>query len=202
MSEEEIEVKFNIRNLPALEERLRSLGAGLVQPRTFEQNLRFDTPGKELEKSAKVLRLRRDSQVHLTFKGPSEYIEGTRLRKEIEFVLSDFQAAWHLLGELGYQVSMRYDKYRTVYDLLGLQVSLDELPYGKFVEIEGPDPTSIRTVSDMLGLDWETRVPESYTVLFELLRQRMQLPFQNLVFEDFEGLEITPLDLQVTPADE
>ena len=202
MKQEEAEVKFYIKDLKALEERLRSLGAQLSQPRTFEQNLRFDTPEKELAKGFKVLRLRRDLQAHLTFKGPSEDVDGVRVRKEIEFVLADFQAARQLLLELGYLVSMQYDKYRVVYDLLGVQISLDELPYGNFIEIEGPDPATIHTISTMLGLNWEARVPESYTVLFEQIQARMKLEFNDLVFDNFTNLDLKPSDLHVVAADE
>ncbi len=202
MKQEEAEVKFYIKDLQSLETRLRSLGAQLTQPRTFEQNLRFDTPDKELAKGSKVLRLRRDLQARLTFKGSSEYVDGVRVRKEIEFVLADFQAARQLLLELGYLVSMQYDKYRAVYDLLGVQISLDELPYGNFLEIEGPDPATIHTISTMLGLNWEARVPESYTVLFEQIQARLQLNFNDLIFDNFANLDLKPSDLNVIPADE
>jgi len=202
MKQEEAEVKFYIKDLQSLEGRLRSLGAQLTQPRTFEQNLRFDTPDNELAKGSKVLRLRRDLQARLTFKGPSEYVDGVRIRKEIEFVLADFQAGWQLLLELGYLVSMQYDKYRAVYDLLGVQISLDELPFGNFLEIEGPDPATIHTISTMLGLNWEVRVPESYTVLFEQIQTRLQLNFQDLIFENFANMDLRPTDLNVIPADE
>ncbi len=202
MKQEEAEVKFYIKDLQSLEARLRSLGAQLTQPRTFEQNLRFDTPDKELAKGFKVLRLRRDLQARLTFKGPSEDVDGVRVRKEIEFVLADFQAAQQLLLELGYLVSMQYDKYRAVYDLLGVQISLDELPYGNFLEVEGPDPATIHTISTMLGLNWEARVPESYTVLFEQIQVRLQLNFNDLIFDNFANLDLKPSDLNVIPADE
>jgi len=202
MKQEEAEVKFYIKDLQSLEARLRSLGAQLTQPRTFEQNLRFDTPDKELAKGSKVLRLRRDLQARLTFKGPSEDVDGVCVRKESEFVLADFQAAQQLLLELGYLVSMQYDKYRAVYDLLGVPISLDDLPYGNFLEVEGPDPATIHTISTMLGLNWEARVPESYTVLFEQIQVRLQLNFNDLIFDNFANLDLKPSDLNVIPADE
>lgn len=43
----------------------------------------------------------------------------------------------NLLQELGYVVSEVYEKYRTTYKLNVLQITLDEMPYGMFVEIEG-----------------------------------------------------------------
>jgi hypothetical protein len=39
----EMEVKFYLSDPNSFEQRLRSIGASLFQPRTFETNLRFDT---------------------------------------------------------------------------------------------------------------------------------------------------------------
>jgi hypothetical protein len=51
-------------------------------------------------------------------------------------------------------------------------------------------------------LDWEARVPESYTMLFDLLREKLSLPFSDLSFENFRQLTISPDDLDVRPADQ
>jgi adenylate cyclase class 2 len=201
-NDQESEVKYYISDLPALERRLQSLGAQLVQPRVHEINLRFDVADGELVKTGQVLRLRQDSEARLTYKGPSQTEEGVRVRQEIEFIVSDHRAARAFLEALGYHVSMGYEKYRTSYDLGGAHVVLDEMPYGDFTEIEGPDPAIIQAVNQRLGLDWETRVPESYTVLFELLREKLGLPFTDLTFENFQQLSISPADLDVRPADE
>jgi adenylate cyclase class 2 len=201
-NDQESEVKYYISDLPALERRLQSLGAQLVQPRVHEINLRFDVADGELVKTGQVLRLRQDSEARLTYKGPSQTEEGVRVRQEIEFIVSDHRAARAFLEALGYHVSMGYEKYRTSYDLGGAHVVLDEMPYGDFTEIEGPDPAIIQAVNQRLGLDWEARVPESYTVLFELLREKLGLPFTDLTFENFQQLSISPADLDVRPADE
>jgi adenylate cyclase class 2 len=201
-NDQESEVKYYISDLPALERRLQSLGAQLVQPRVHEINLRFDVADGELVKTGQVLRLRQDSEARLTYKGPSQTEEGVRVRQEIEFIVSDHRAARAFLEALGYHVSMGYEKYRTSYDLGGAHVVLDEMPYGDFTEIEGPDPAIIQAVNQRLGLDWEARVPESYTVLFDLLREKLGLPFTDLTFENFQQLSISPADLDVRPADE
>ncbi len=44
MRHEEIEVKFLLEDLPAMRQRLVALGATLSTPRTYEENLLFDTP--------------------------------------------------------------------------------------------------------------------------------------------------------------
>ncbi len=198
---QEIEVKFYIADLPAVAARLSALPARLLQPRTHEINLRFDTPTGELLREMRVLRLRQDTQAHLTYKGPGQIVEGTRLRQEIELVVSDFAAARALLEALGYQVVMMYEKYRAAYAYQEAEISLDEMPYGNFVEIEAADPAHIRSVANRLGLTWEARVLDSYTALFESLRRRRGYTFRDLSFENFAGLVVTAADLEIRPAD-
>jgi len=197
----EQEVKYYIADLNALEARLQALGAEQVQPRVHEINLRFDTPEGDLSRAYRVLRLRRDESSRLTYKGPSQFQDGVRVREEIEFRVSDFDAARAFLEALGYQVSMMYEKYRAAYELDGVEITLDEMPYGDFAELEGPNPQAIRRVNSHLGLDWEARSGASYTVLFEQLKQRRGLTFQDLSFENFGGLEISAADLGLRLAD-
>ncbi len=201
MKDQEIEVKFHIADLRAVENRLQSLGARLTQPRTYEINLRFDTPDLALTRSLQVLRLRQDTQARLTYKGPGHDQEGVRTRQELEFVISDFSSARSLLEALGYIVSMMYEKYRAVYDLDDVHVTLDEMPFGAFIEIEGPEPASIQAAARRLGLDWERRVLESYTSLFEQLRGVTGFAFRDLSFANFET-QAAPLDaIGIRPAD-
>ncbi len=200
MNDQEIEVKYYIADLKALEAKLKSLGARLAQPRTHEINLRFDTGDEELKRSYQVLRLRQDQIARLTFKGPSHFQDGARFRQEIEFQVSDFEAARRFLEALGYHVSMMYEKYRAAYELDEVEITLDELPYGNFAELEGPNPDALRGVNEKLGLNWETRAEESYTVLFDHLREVMGLEFSDLSFENFQGLNVSPSLMHLHPA--
>ena len=170
MKDHEIEVKFPVANLALVEARLQSLEAQLTQVRVQETNLRLDTSDQSLTRTLQVLRLRQDSQARVTYKGPGITRDGVRIRQEFEFAVSDFDAARNLFDALGYSVSMMYEKYRAMYDLDDVHVTLDEMPYGSFVEIEGPQPASIQIAAARLGLNWERRVLDSYTALFDQLR--------------------------------
>lgn len=181
---QEQEVKFYLGNLPGLESRLKKMGAQLRSERIFESNLRFDMPDGALTRARRVLRLRQDEIVRLTFKGPAEFGREISVRPEIEFEVSSFDNAKAFLEALGYQVSMRYDKYRTTYDLGSLEVVLDELPFGDFAEIEGPDTATIQIASDALGLNWEARCTDSYLGLFNNLRISAVLQAENLTFDE------------------
>jgi adenylate cyclase class 2 len=200
-NDQELEVKYYITDLQALEDRLKELGARLAQAHVFESNLRFDTPEGDLTRNYQVLRLRQDTEARLTYKGPARTQDGVRVRQEIEFTASDFNAARALLEALGYTVSMMYEKYRTTYELDGVLVTLDEMPYGDFAEIEGPNPERILAVNRRLGLDWEARIPDSYSSLFGKLRSVLDLGFRDLSFENFKDIKVYPRDLGVKAAD-
>lgn len=198
---QEIEAKFLIANLPALLKKIENLGALEVRPRVLEVNLRFDTPDRNLSDRAQVLRLRQDDQAILTFKSPGEIIDGVISRTELEVVVSNFQTTRALLEALGYQVFMTYEKYRQNFQLNDLVASVDEMPYGNFIELEGNSAENVRSTAALLGLDWEQRINLSYTALLGLYNQNTGNSFRDLSFETFAGLRVLPEDLGLAYAD-
>jgi len=198
----ELEVKFYLSRRKVLEERIIAQGGQLKEPRVHEINLRFDTPDQSLLNTGRLLRLRLDSRARVTYKGMGSIEGGARLRQELEFTVSNFDTARALLEALGYEVYMMYEKYRTSYKVGNLEVVLDEMPYGDFAEIEGPDGQSIQTAAQQLDINWDARIMESYTVLFEVARAKMGFDFRDLSFENFKGLTVTPEVLGVLVADQ
>jgi adenylate cyclase class 2 len=209
---QETEAKFYVRDLKKIETLLQDSGAHSVQSRVLERNIRFDLPDARLRSERRVLRLRRDTESRLTYKSASTNDHGVLSRTEIEFIVEDFEKAKQFLEALGYQSIFYYEKYRTTYALQpseGLEPSeglthimLDELPYGNFVEIEGETVESIQSVSVTLNLDWDTAVATSYFALFERARQSLDLSLQDLSFENFAGIHVTPAHLSVRAADD
>jgi adenylate cyclase class 2 len=197
----ELEVKFCISKRKELEMKLNKFGL-VIAPRVLEVNLRFDSPDRSLTAAGKVLRLRKDTKSRVTYKGVGKLEGGANLRQELEFTVSDFDTARALFEALGYQIYTIYEKYRTTYEMGNVEVVVDELPTGDFLEIEGPDSESIKRAAQQLGLNWEARIMASYTVLFERLKGRLGLTFRDLSFENFKGLKISPEDLGVTIADQ
>lgn len=198
---QEIEVKFYLRDLPALQQRLLASGARLEQERVLETNLRFDTPERSLYQAGQVLRLRQDSEARVTYKGSGGLSAGARLRVELEYTVDDFAMARRVFEALGYEVYMTYEKYRATYALGQVLVTLDEMPFGYFAEIEGPDGETIQRAAAQLGLDWEARNLDSYTFLFENIKRALDLAYEDLTFANFEGVQVTPEDLGLRAAD-
>ena len=197
----EKEVKFYINNLAALRERLIALGALQVQARTREINYRFDTPDLSLSKTGRALRLRQDQKCILTFKGPTSLEDGVRVRAEYEVEVSDIENAQAILTGLGYIQTVIYEKYRAAYHYNDLEITLDELPYGNFSEIEGTDSAAIQAAARVLALNWEACIQASYLELFDRFKKNRALTLTDLTFKDFASIAVTIQDLGVKPAD-
>jgi adenylate cyclase, class 2 len=202
MNGHETEVKFYVHDLQRMETRLLELKARLIQPRVHETNLRFDTPNGGLRKNSHVLRLRKDTEAKFTFKGPSrERKNGVMSRQEIEFTVSDFDKAQQFLEALGYAPVVFYEKFRTTYELDNIHIMLDELPYGKFVEIEGENIDALQKTTHLLNLNWDAMVKAGYHALFDRVADKFKLESSQLRFKALESIHITADDLGVTPAD-
>ena len=200
---QETEVKFYVRDLKKIELRLLELKAQLIQPRVHEVNLRFDDPDGSLRKDFKVLRLRKDHEAKFTFKGPSMEREGGVMsRKEIEFTVSDFESAKQFLELLGYIPIVFYEKHRTTYELKGVHIMLDELPYGTFAEIEGDNIQTLQEVADLLQLNWNEMIKAGYHALFDRVTEKFKLKSGDLSFKALESVHITADDLSIKPADQ
>ena len=201
MNKDEIEAKFYLRDRPAYIARLQAAGAVLEHPRMLEQNLRFDLPDGSLMAQKNVLRLRQDRAALLTFKGPTRPQQGVAVRTEIQFEVSDFDAARGLLEALGYQVVVMYEKYREDYFLGDVLITVDEMPFGLFTELEGPSVEAVQEAAHRLGLNWEARGAAGYLELFDRLKKARGLPLQHLSFAEVGGLGVRPEELGMIPAD-
>lgn len=187
----ETEVKLYVRDLDTVARKLEVLGAVLSAPRIYEYNVRYEDSDQTLALRSIVLRLRQDSRARLTYKEPPAVIEDDDIpdRYEAEVEVGDFDAMDTILRKLGFTPAMIYEKYRTTYQLDRVEVVLDELPYGHFVEIEGR-PDAIRKAIAQLQLTDAPRLRANYIRLFENVRHHLQLDSRDLTFEAFRDIDV------------
>lgn len=188
----EVEVKFVVADLAAMQQRLRNAGATLAKPRVFERNLRLDTPDEALRYSGRLLRLRQDTAVRLTFKGETEAdaTSEAKVREELEVTVSDLDTAVAICQRLGFQPVQVYEKYRTTYQLGSVEVVLDELPIGNFMELEGAE-AAIKDAANLLNMDWGQRLLTNYLALMAQTKAVYQLDFDDLTFANFENVDVS-----------
>ena len=146
---------------------------------TINENLYLNTNGIRIAKDKEYLSSLKEAGA-------------TTIYLSFEVEIDDFKSGRKILEALGYTVTALYEKYRETYQIDHNQVMLDELPFGCFVEIEGPSIESIRHLSDQLRLPWERRVQASYLELFDRIRDPLNLEFEEVTFDKLEGL--APVD--------
>jgi adenylate cyclase class 2 len=188
----ETEVKLYVPDLAGLAARLEREGATLSAPRVLERNVRYDRADRGLYTRRAVLRLRQDTRVRLTYKEdpPEPVTAGVgKTRTEIELEVADFDAMQAILDKLGYQPYLVYEKYRTTYTLDEAEITLDEMPFGNFAEIEGTQE-AIGRLLPRLGLEGAPQFGVSYTLLFERVRAALGLEFTDLTFDNFQKIAV------------
>lgn len=158
----ETELKIEIDDAAPVRAKLVELGATRIGE-VVEENVYFDRDD-ELSTRGESLRLRKDDRIRLTWKGPSRFEDGVVERPEIEVTLSSFADAADILDRLGFSLAERLAKRRETWRLPGVEVAIDSLAFGTFVEIEGPADLAQATAWQ-LGLDYQQGLGHSYRSL-------------------------------------
>jgi adenylate cyclase class 2 len=180
---DEVEIKFLVEDLTALEEKLHALGFHLQTPRTHELNTLYDTAQGELRKSGQLLRLRQyGSTCTLTHKSKGRQgIHKTRVETETQVASGENMHA--ILLALGYQPTFRYEKFRAEWSDGTGHVVLDQTPIGNLAEIEGP-PEWIDRIAERLGVTRNHYITKNYAELFQEWKRRTGSPAQAMTFAE------------------
>ena len=185
----EIEVKFSVADVPSLRKQILDLGA-ISSGRHFEVNVRFDDAARQLRRNGSLLRLRQEDHTTLTFKStPDRKDRQFKVHKELEVQVSDFNTMEQILHSLGFQRRQVYEKWRETFRLQKTLLCLDQMPFGDYLEIEG-SRTAIRDVASRLALPWRRRILRNYLDMFFILKDRLQLPFSDVTFENFADVRL------------
>jgi adenylate cyclase class 2 len=178
--------------LTQFRQHLIDAGAELISPKIYEKNLRYDTPWQSLQLQGKLLRLRQDRAVRLTFKGPAQEAANSeaRVREELEVNASDFDTLAGILERIGLEPVQVYEKYRETYEMDNVEIVIDQMPFGDFVELEGEE-RDIRETAGKLGLDWRERILANYLSLMAKAKDFYQLTFNDLTFDNFTDLNVS-----------
>lgn len=148
----EIEKKYRIdkKILVELTARLAELGAVFAYE-AFEQN--YLHQGGDLAERNAFLRLRKtDAGNTLTYKEKVNADAEFKSQIEFETDVSDVEATEQIIERLGYELAIVYEKRRKAWRLGKVEVVLDELPFGFYMEIEG-SKQDIRKIEKLLGAD-------------------------------------------------
>jgi adenylate cyclase, class 2 len=102
----------------------------------FEENIIYG--GNNLDDKNAVLRIRKtQDKTILTYKQSIQNDFNVKQRTEHETEVSDFEELKNIVDYLGFEPRLVYEKRRKTWHFRSVEIVLDELPFGLFLEIEG-----------------------------------------------------------------
>src|SRR5262249_15795266 len=161
----ETEVKFQIKNLAALTDKLARSGFHLVTPCTHEMNTLYDTPDGALRARGELLRIRKYGETWKVTHKTKGSARKHKTRMETETKVGDGEALATIFAAVGLVPSFRYEKFRSEWSDGTGHVVLDETPIGNIAEIEGP-PEWIDKTAEKLSINHSDYITDSYAQMF------------------------------------
>lgn len=182
---QEVEVKFQVKDVEALERKLRDISFHEKTPPTHETNTLYDLPGNVLRKRGEILRLRNyGDRWKLTHKSKGQ--DGRhKTRVERETSVENGEQMDSILRALGYSPLFTYEKYRSEWSDGQGEVVVDRTPIGDIAEIEGK-PDWIDETAAKLGVAHGDYITKSYGALFEDWRQYTRSTARNMTFAELK----------------
>ncbi len=172
----EIEKKFILSSDQRKQvlENLKELGAKYIRE-DFEENMLYS--GGILGEKGAVLRIRKiaDKTV-LTYKERIENAADVKQQIEYETVVEKSEEMEKIIENLGFEKNLVYEKRRQTWHFRAVEIVLDELPFGQYMEIEG----SITAIAEAeMLLDVENLAVENET--YPHLTQRFGVQKEKLI---------------------
>ncbi len=179
----EIEVKLALKDTDHLEfvrKRLIALGAQF-ECKEKEHDEYFDFEDRRIAEANNLLRIR--NQKILCFKSNHHVEDGLKVENEDEMHIADYPTFLKILNGLGLFLARIKEKIRETYLLEHTKITLDTLPFGLFIEIEG-DRENIVRIASQLGFQSDQFIAKTYTKLYKEHCTQRNIPLQKfLVFE-------------------
>lgn len=185
----ELEYKFLVKDRQVLIEVLNKK----IPPdkkRQYQSNVMFDNSQGLMQITDGRVRVRTlgaDGKKVLTYKKPLPSENGAKREIEYEIKFTDETTQIEkILEAMEFIPSTSYERYQTKWVIDGVHVTLDEYPFGDFVEIEGKKE-AIEKIALELGFVLSDGLIKPIDTLFQEWRKSNGLPFKpQMKFDDFD----------------
>lgn len=187
--QQEIEAKFLNVDHDSMREMLKSVGAELNYAKKLMRRVMLDHPDGRYRNNNQHERFRIRDEGHVVTATYKKSVDGSNYPVEHEITVSSFDEARKLFASLGFVEYSYQETKRESWSINGVEVVLDEWPWVKpFMEIEGPDERSIKTVAKKLGLNWKDAffgpADTVYAVEYKKMKKHDSIGYvEELIFE-------------------
>lgn len=96
--------------------------------------------------------------------------------------ISDPKKMKMILENLGFTKKLIMEKYREKWQLGNVEVVVDRLPFGNFIEIEG-NKKEIEKTAKLLSLSLADGITDTYWGLWENYRKKKGIKDKNIIFK-------------------
>lgn len=184
----ELEYKFTVLDKRALVSLLDKKYSK-KKNRQYQSSVMFDNPSglmKVTDGRIRVRTLGEDGKKTLTYKRPLPPKD--EAKREIEYEIKFYDKSGNIekiLEAMEFTPSSSYERYQTSWEAGEAHITLDEYPYGVFIEIEGPKD-KIERVASELSFSLEDGLTKPADTLFQEWRKERGLPFKpHMNFTDY-----------------
>lgn len=155
----------------------------------FQRTVRMDTLEEDFEKKGIFIRTREEDLENIvTLKQKIENSDKDVFsRKEYETTIGDAQIIREIFEILGLKKSWIMEKYRIQGKYKNVTITLDELPFGLFMEIEGDTDNILKTCEE-LELNINKKFVVSYWDLWDIYKKEHNINAKktNIIFSNKE----------------
>jgi adenylate cyclase class 2 len=178
----EVEIKFIVRDVQALEQSLQSASFHQKTPSTLETNTLYDNLAGELRRAGELLRLRIYGERRVLAHKSRGTAGKHKTRVEHETDVADSAEMHAILTALGFRPVFRYEKFRAEWSDGTGEVVIDQTPIGDLAEIEG-GAEWIDRIANLLGVSERDYITASYSELFSDWKERTGSSALHMTFE-------------------
>jgi adenylate cyclase, class 2 len=175
----EKEIKLKVNDLNKIIGKLKK---AKLLGQTFEKTIRFEKNDGSLEKAGIFVRLKSGFSNKITMEKKIKTRSDVFQREEIETKIEDIENMRKILNNLGLIKEFIMEKYRVSWKYMGTEITLDEMPFGYFVEIEGSE-NKIWRVVEYLELNKLDKITVTYWDIFEDFKKEHNIKTDHIQFQ-------------------
>lgn len=181
------QVKYKVDDFDSMSKKLIELEAIFVGG-VLEKTIRYDTSNhKFLEKNI-FIRTKSGIKNVLTIKEKTNELDPNILeRYTTEIEIDDIQKMEYFLETIGLNKKWIMEKYRLYFKFMDNEITIDELPFGIYLEIKGDDK-EIKKISKLLGLKLKDAIKVTYWDIYDKIKTNDGN--ENIIFDQTHVFKI------------
>lgn len=180
MAKIEKQVKCKINNFDYISKRLVEIEAIFIGG-FMERTIRYDSDDLKYSNNGLFIRTKNGIKNVVTLKEIPDDVFNTSLERiTTEIEVDDINKIGYILEKIGLTKKFIMEKYRLFFKYDNMDILIDELPFGIYLEIKGED-NEISKVTKLLNIEDNALIKTTYWDIYDEIKKDKK--DENIVFE-------------------